>query len=72
MADDPTDLDLWRAKLCKAGAAFWEETHGERHSLYFPDPDGVVLELTWPSASPPVQESDEAMRRVQSWITQQS
>ena len=27
---------------------FWEERHGEQRSVYFPDPDGVVLEITWP------------------------
>ena len=30
------------------GVDFWEERHGDQRSVYFADPDGVVLEVTWP------------------------
>jgi catechol-2,3-dioxygenase len=30
----------------------WEEDHGRQHSLYFADPNGVILEITTPASNP--------------------
>ncbi|MFN3523832.1 MAG: VOC family protein [Phenylobacterium sp.] len=58
------ELDAWRERLEAAGVALWEERHGERRSLYFSDPDGVVIELTWPAAAPRRMEDPAAVAAV--------
>jgi len=68
LADEVADLARWRDRLRHAGLAFWEETHGERRSLYFPDPDGVILELTWPAAAPTRGDSILARQAAADWI----
>jgi len=62
------DLDDWRARLDQAGVAFWEERHGEQRSIYFPDPDGVILEITWPRAVVPQIADPAALQRARAWI----
>ena len=52
-ASNAAEMTEWRERLSDAGVAFWEEAHGDQRSLYFPDPDGVILEITWPRASVP-------------------
>ena len=49
-----------------AGAEFWEEDHGAQRSLYFPDPDGVVLEITWPPSTPRTEENPAAVAKLTS------
>jgi len=61
------DLDGWRERLRKAGVDFWEESHGEQSSVYFPDPDGVIFEITWPATSVPKIASPAAHMAVQRW-----
>jgi catechol 2,3-dioxygenase-like lactoylglutathione lyase family enzyme len=65
------DLGRWRERLAVAGVRYWEERHGDRGSLYFPDPDGVVLELTWPPSSASAGDSPQAALTVQHWIKDQ-
>src|SRR5580692_7486125 len=36
----------WRAKLKARNIDFWEEDHGSQHSIYFEDPNSVILEIT--------------------------
>lgn len=45
-----TDEQLaeWKAKLDAAGVAFWEEIHHAQRSIYFEDPNGIVLEILTP------------------------
>lgn len=43
------DFEAWKARLGDAGVTYWEENHGDQVSIYFPDPDGVILEITWPA-----------------------
>ena len=62
------DLDDWRVRLERAGVAFWEERHGEQRSIYFPDPDGVILEITWPRTAAPQTANPAALRRARDWI----
>ncbi|MDB5442653.1 MAG: Glyoxalase/bleomycin resistance protein/dioxygenase [Phenylobacterium sp.] len=67
-AADETEMDHWCARLSQEGVDFWEERHGERRSLYFPDPDGVILEITWPPSKGYGVPSPEAALTVQRWL----
>ena len=67
-ASAEADLDLWRNRLSKAGVQFWEERHDEQRSLYFPDPDGVILEINWPRAVAPQVPNPDALERARAWI----
>ena len=58
----------WRKKLTKAGIAFWEETHGRQRSLYFEDPNGMVLEITAPPSRPPKRENAKALAKAEAWM----
>jgi len=40
------DLAVAQERLRQRGVEFRFEDHGNAHSLYFPDPDGNVIELT--------------------------
>ena len=71
-ASAEADLDGWRARLQAAGVAFWEEDHGDQRSLYFPDPDGVILEITWPRLAVPLAPDPAALERAMAWIAMSS
>jgi catechol-2,3-dioxygenase len=43
---DRDDLASAQTRLGEHGVAFRFEDHGNAHSIYFPDPDGNVIELT--------------------------
>ena len=64
------ELESWKSRLEAANIRFWEERHGERASVYFPDPDGVILEFTYPpaSGSHARAHSSAAQERVKAWI----
>jgi catechol 2,3-dioxygenase-like lactoylglutathione lyase family enzyme len=66
------ELTVWRKKLRGADVRYWEEDHGAQQSLYFEDPDGVVLEITAPPSHPAAAPSDRAARAVQRWLGAQS
>jgi len=40
------DLSAAQTRLAEWGVEFRFEDHGSAHSIYFPDPDGNVIELT--------------------------
>jgi len=61
-------LERWRKKLAEAKVAFWEETHGRQRSLYFEDPNGMVLEITAPPSRPSGRESAKALAAASKWI----
>ncbi len=61
-------LAKWRTKLSKAKVAFWEEDHGTQKSIYFEDPNGVVLEVTAPPSRPAKQARRKAMAMAEKWI----
>lgn len=44
-------LELWRQRLQRAGVQFSTIDHGFLHSLYFYDPNGIRLEITWKTPS---------------------
>ena len=62
------DLAGWRRKLRAAEVRYWEEDHGAQQSIYFEDPDGVVLEITAPPSKPADTGSARAARAVQRWL----
>lgn len=64
----PARLEGWRRKLRNAQLEFWEETHGPQHSLYFEDPNGVVLEITAPPSRPAKRTSRAALSKARRWI----
>ena len=66
-AESAQDLERWRGKLREAAVDFWEENHGEQTSIYFPDPDGVILEITWPASTVAKVESPSARLAVRRW-----
>ena len=63
-----SDLANWRRKLRAAEVRYWEEDHGAQQSIYFHDPDGVVLEITAPPSHPEASPSERAYRAVQRWM----
>jgi len=67
-AGGPEALGDWRARLRAAGVDYWEEAHGEQSSIYFPDPDGVIFEITWPASSVGTADSPSAHATVQRWL----
>jgi catechol 2,3-dioxygenase-like lactoylglutathione lyase family enzyme len=65
---DAAELEAWRTRLTKADIDFWEERHGEGTSLYLPDPDGVILEITWPPSKAVGAESVTSLAAAKRWI----
>jgi catechol-2,3-dioxygenase len=63
-----TAQEQWKARLRHHGIAFSEEDHGRQHSVYFSDPNGIVLEVTTPASAPQLQPDAQAAQRVQRWI----
>jgi lactoylglutathione lyase len=61
-------LDGWRRKLHLKKIIFREETHGSQHSLYFEDPNGVILEITAPPSRPGKQTRKAALDAARRWI----
>jgi catechol 2,3-dioxygenase-like lactoylglutathione lyase family enzyme len=66
------NLDAWRNRLRGADIVFWEEDHGEQHSLYFHDPNGVVLEVTAPPSCPATHANPDALATAQKWLAEAS
>jgi catechol 2,3-dioxygenase-like lactoylglutathione lyase family enzyme len=62
------EQDEWKARLRSHGVAFTEEDHGRQHSIYFADPNGILLEVTTPASTPGVHSDAQATLRVQRWI----
>ena len=62
----------WRQRIVAAGAPHWEEDHGDRHSLYFEDPNGIVLEITSPASDARPAADGAAMARARAWIAEAS
>jgi catechol 2,3-dioxygenase-like lactoylglutathione lyase family enzyme len=68
-AESEAELDGWRARLREHGVSFWEEGHGEQSSIYFPDPDGVIFEITFPASRAPDAASPSALAEVRRWVS---
>ena len=70
--DGPQEQAAVRDRLKAAGADYWEEDHGAQHSLYFPDPNGVILEITTPASRPAAVADPNALAFARGWIAQQA
>ena len=62
------ELESWRQSLAAAKVDFWEERHGEGASVYFADPDGVILEITWPPSVARGLEVSDSVDVARQWI----
>ena len=63
-------LDAWRKKLSARKLAFWEEQHGPQRSLYFEDPNGVILEITAPPTRADKVTKQSALKAAERWIVE--
>jgi catechol 2,3-dioxygenase-like lactoylglutathione lyase family enzyme len=68
-AEGEADLNRWRARLREHGVSYWEEGHGEQSSIYFPDPDGVIFEITFPASTVANVANPAAVAAVRRWVT---
>jgi len=67
-ANSAAALQSWRKKLRAKKVTFWEETHGPQRSLYFEDPNGIVLEITAPPSRPAKTTRQAALDKALRWI----
>jgi catechol 2,3-dioxygenase-like lactoylglutathione lyase family enzyme len=65
-------LAPWRQRLADAGVEYWEEDHGDQQSLYFEDPNGIVLEITSPPTAPELAHNERAVIRALRWLKDNS
>jgi catechol 2,3-dioxygenase-like lactoylglutathione lyase family enzyme len=63
---DAGELSRWADRLRAHEVTFWEEDHGAQRSIYFADPNGIVLEITTPA--PLAAASTQADAQVQAWL----
>jgi len=61
-------LGKWRTKLASRKIDFREEDHGSQKSIYFEDPNGVVLEITAPPSRATKSDSRAALAAAKRWI----
>ncbi len=62
------EQERWKGRLREHGVAFSEEDHGTQHSVYFSDPNGILLEVTTPPSHASLQPDAHAAQRVRHWI----
>jgi catechol 2,3-dioxygenase-like lactoylglutathione lyase family enzyme len=62
-------LGRWKTRLRGAGVAIQEENHGDQPSIYFSDPNGIVLEITAPAGRPQPRPNAVATAQVRRWIS---
>ena len=62
------ELGAWRKRLRAAKVKITEEDHGDQQSLYFTDPNGVVLEITAPPSETALQRDPRAHAEVARWL----
>ena len=61
-------LNSWRAKIEAAKVDFWEEDHGDQHSVYFEDPNGIILEITTPPSAPEQSFQRDPKALIKRWL----
>jgi catechol-2,3-dioxygenase len=61
-------LEAWRKRLRAAKVKITEEDHGDQQSLYFTDPNGVVLEITAPPSEKALERDPQAHAEVARWL----
>lgn len=68
--DSVAEQEEWKARLRRHGIALSEEDHGRQHSIYFSDPNGILLEVTAPGSHTPAAAGADAqaVQKVERWI----
>ena len=61
-------LNAWKKKLAAAQVAISEEDHGSQQSIYFEDPNGVMLEITAPASGFSAKPSARASQTIVKWV----
>lgn len=64
------ELRRWKKKRSAAGLEVAAEDHGGQQSIYFTDPNGVVLEITAPASDSAMKADPAAAEIVRKWIDQ--
>lgn len=62
------DLRAWKQRLKAAKVKVSEEDHGDQQSLYFADPNGVMLEITAPPSAKALARNPDANAAVKRWL----
>jgi len=65
---DAKALEAWRARLAAAKVEMWEENHGAQTSLYFEDPNGLILEITSPPSAPEQAFQRDPKALIRRWM----
>jgi glyoxylase I family protein len=63
-----TEQTAWKKRLKAQGVAFSEEDHGTQQSIYFQDPNGIVLEITTPASDGNLARNPAAADVVREWL----
>ncbi len=66
------ELKTWKKRLRAAKVKVSEEDHGDQQSLYFTDPNGVMLEITAPPSEKALARDPDAKAAVARWLKQHS
>ena len=64
------ELNTWKRRLRAHHIHYREEDHGVQRSIYFADPNGIILEVTTPSSEATIAPSKAAAAVVRQWIEQ--
>ena len=62
---------ICQRKLAAAKVAISEEDHGAQHSIYFEDPNGVMLEITAPASGRGAKQNKRASQTIVEWVTRE-
>lgn len=65
--DTRAEIKGWKARLKASGVSYWEEDHGGVPSIYFSDPNGVMLEVTVRQASSAPAPARSTLTVVRRW-----
>jgi catechol 2,3-dioxygenase-like lactoylglutathione lyase family enzyme len=63
------EQEEWKARLRAHGVHYSEEDHTRQHSLYFTDPNGIMLEVTSPASAAPQEAQAHALETVERWLS---
>ena len=67
-ASSAEELAIWKAKIAKSAARHWTEDHGTQQSIYFEDPNGLILEITFPASPAVTSPNSSAYGVIEKWM----